>query len=188
MKDEPRRSMERAVPILPADDLEAAKRSAAMMNRGLTRLEEPGLAIPWGILPHQLRRLFRESGHEARLRFVTEGYFTLPCRALGGLETQLGLHFHPRSEKGRLAELEFFDNGQRDLSASYALYQQHLERVFGRPWRSRPGLFAPDLKTHDWLRRGLWVSHRVVERFGPEEHVRVTRLPWFLGWLRQGVW
>jgi len=157
---------------------------SALLTRSRTELEDPHLAVPWSIRPEELRKLFRESGQEGRLRFVTEGYFVLPCRTLGGLETHLGLHFRPRSEKGRLAELEFFDNGQKELKDSYDLYQQHLEQVFGRPWFSRAGSFAPEMPTHEWLRRGLYVSHYVVERFGPEEHVRVTKLPWCFAWLR----
>jgi hypothetical protein len=158
------------------------RRDGVLTRSGL-KLEDPHLTIAWSIRPAELRELFRESGQEGRLRFVTEGYFVLSCTALAGLETQLGLHFRPRSEAGRLAELEFFDNGQQELKASYELYQQHLERVFGPPSRSRAGLSTAQLPTHEWRTRGLRVSHYVMERFGPEEHVRVTRMPWLSAWL-----
>jgi len=155
-----------------------------LLTRSGLELEDPHLTIPWSIRPAELRKLFRDSGQEGRLRFVTDGYFVLPCRTLAGLDTHMGLHFRPGSEKGQLAELEFFDNGQKELKASYDLYQQHLERVLGRPSRSKVGLLAAELPTHEWRTRGLQVSHYVMERFGPEEHVRVTRMPWPFAWLK----
>ena len=154
-----------------------------MLTRAGLELEDPRLTIRWGIRPGELRSLFRDSGCEDLLRSVTEGYIVLRCRALAGLETQLGLHFRPRSEEGRLAELEFFDNGQKELRASYDLYQSHLEHAFGRPSRSKPGLCAEDLPSHEWRTRGIRVSHYVMERFGPEEHVRVRRPTWLTSWL-----
>ncbi len=154
-----------------------------MLTRAGLELEDPRVTVPWGIRPPELWGLFRSSGREDLLRLVTDGYIVLRCRTLGGLETQLGFHFTPRSEKGRLAELELFDNGQKDLKASYDLYESHLEQLFGRPSRSKPGTVAADLPWHEWRTRGVRVRHYVMERFGPEEHLRATRSAWLPRWL-----
>jgi hypothetical protein len=119
------------------------------VRKGLT-LEEPSIRIPWGIRQPDLRALFADTGGHAGLRLVTQGYYVARCRALGGLDTQVGFHFRPQSENGILAELEFFDSGQRQLEASYKLYQQHLEQVFGPPSRTQGGSFSAELPSHEW--------------------------------------
>jgi hypothetical protein len=138
-------------------------------------LEEPRLTIPWGIQPAALRILFHEAELKSELRCVTEGYYVALCTVLGGLKTMLGFHFRPQSETGVLVELEFYENGANDLEASFALYQRHLEQTFGPPSRTKAGLLSPNLPTCEWHRGRIRVSHWVMERFGPEEHVRIVR-------------
>jgi hypothetical protein len=95
----------------------------------------------------------------------------------------VGFHFRPQSETGALAELEFFDNGSHDLQASFAVYQRHLELAFGKPSHTSAGSFSSDMPSYEWRRGRLRVSHFVMDRFGPEEHVRIVRRSWLTGWL-----
>ena len=112
---------------------------SALLTRSRTELEDPHLTIRWGIRPEELRGF---SGSRLKRAGCGSSPKATSCSpAEHSMDSRLTWvsHFRPRSEKGRLAELEFFDNGQKELKASYDLYQQHLERVFGRPWCSRAG-------------------------------------------------
>ena len=146
-----------------------------MNGTGCFQLETPELSVSWGTRPAELEALFREHAPDVELRRVRAGYCVAPCRALSGLRTMIGFHFRPLSDHGVLDELEFYDNGSRDLEASFALYQHHLEQTFGPCSRVSPGQFSADLPTYEWRIKRLRVSHWVMERFGPEEHVRVLR-------------
>lgn len=139
------------------------------------QLESPDLNVSWGIRPADLEARFRGHAPAVELRRVRAGYYVAPCRALKGLRTMIGFHFRPLADEGVLNELEFYDNGSRDLEASFALYQLHLERTFGPPSRVSPGQFSAELPSYEWRIKRLRVSHWVMERFGPEEHVRILR-------------
>ena len=103
-------------------------------------------------------------------RLVTDGYFTAHCTSLGGLQHELGFHFHPR-RGGRLVELEFFRRAYTDLAASYRGFQEHLENSFGQPTDTSPG--STDFPSNTWRLSGADVVHFVIDRFGPEKHVGI---------------
>jgi len=151
--------------------------------RNALELEEPHTLVPWDISQAELLSLFGDSGTRCQLSFVTDGYYVLRGRTFGGLDTSIGLHFRPQSAKGRLKELEFFDNGQKELQASFRLFQQHLERALGPPSKTEAGSFSRDLPSYEWYLGRIWVYHWVMDRFGPEEHVRVVRKGGLTRWL-----
>src|SRR5690606_4822284 len=125
-----------------------------MLREGF-QIEEPSVFVPWDVTEHQLRELLEPHG----LREVTFGYFTLPCRSLGGLAHVLGFHFIPK-DSNHLTELEFFrDPPDTELARSYTEFQHHLEMTFGAPTRSAPG--AAGYAEHRWQLPGATIVHYV---------------------------
>jgi hypothetical protein len=166
-------------------DIAGSSEGESVNLRSGLEVEEPHAVVPWGISQTELQCLFGESGAGSQLRFVTDGYYVLHGRTIGGLNTSVGLQLRPRSEKGRLTELEFFDNGKKELQASFRLFQQHLEHALGPPSRTKAGSFSRDLPSYEWYLGRIRVYHWVMDRFGPEEHVRIVRKGWLSRWLRQ---
>jgi hypothetical protein len=93
-------------------------------------------------------------------------------RVLGGLECQLGFHY--RGEHGDLSLLEFFRDAYLDPAASFQEYQEAFEAAFGPPTESRAG--TEGFPAYRWLVPGAEILHQVVDRFGPEEHMRIRRI------------
>ena len=132
------------------------------------QLELPAVFIPWGISEAQLHEMLQGGP----LRKITDGYFVIDCRSLGGLSHMLGFHF----DHGQLVELEFFrDASSRfpDLMASFADFQRRLVIAFGAPTETS-GDHA-ELPACRWIIGRTIVSHIIQERFGPEEHLRIKR-------------
>ena len=148
------------------------------------QLEAPELTIAWGIRPAELEAAFHREAPGVPLSKVRSGYYVAQCKALGNLRTMVGFHFSPLADNGTLNELEFYDNGSAELAESFVLYQRHLEATFGAPSAVDAGTFSPDMPSYEWRNGRVRVAHFVVERFGPEEHVRVLRRPWWAAWLR----
>ena len=132
------------------------------------QLEIPRLFIPWSVTQAELRGLLGPHG----LREVTRGYFTLACESLGGMRHELGFHFQSR-DSDRLHELEFFRRTS-DLAASYRDFQTHFEAAVGPPTWTSPG--AEGFPQSEWVVPGAVIVHYVIDRFGPEEHMRVRRI------------
>lgn len=130
-------------------------------------LEDPLVTVPWTVTVAELRRLLGP-----RLREVTRGYFTVTCRSLGGIEHELGFHFVPR-DGDQLAELEFFRRSYADQRRSFDEFQRHFEAEFGPPDHTRPG--TEGFPQHEWTVPGATIVHYVINRFGPEEHMRIRR-------------
>jgi hypothetical protein len=130
------------------------------------QIEEPRMFVLWGTPEAAFPRLFANLNS----RLVTDGYFTARCTSLGGLHHELGFHFHPR-RGGRLVELEFFRRAYPGLAASYQDFQEHLENSFGQPTDTSPG--SAGFPSNTWRLSGADVVHFVIDRFGPEEHVRI---------------
>jgi hypothetical protein len=128
-------------------------------------LEDPPVAVPWGISESELETLLGQ-----RLRYITKGYYTATCTSFPQLTHELGFHFEPRVG-GRLVELEFFRHSYQNLAASYQEFQRAFESKFGSPSRSVPGECG--FPSHEWVLGPIIVKHFVRERFGPEEHMRV---------------
>ncbi|WP_194851322.1 hypothetical protein [Nonlabens antarcticus] len=72
------------------------------LHRGFT-INHPAVFIPWNITENELALLF--SGK--KLQHISEGYYTLPCEPLKGLDCTVGFHFNLQLN-GILNELEFF--------------------------------------------------------------------------------
>ncbi len=121
--------------------------------------------IPWGITPKRLAGL---TGPDA-LTEVSRDFYVTDCSVLAGLEVTLGFRFRG----GKLKEIELFRRLAIPLPESYAEFQRHLESVFGPPDSVTKGNCG--FKDCEWRIRGVKVWHTVFERFGPEEHVRITR-------------
>jgi hypothetical protein len=128
-------------------------------------LIDPPVRVPWGISEAELKNLVGP-----RLRHVTDGYYTAACTSLPGLTHVVGFHFEPR-KSGRLIELEFFRESYVDLATSYVQFQRAFEAHFGPPTKSRPG--DAELPNCEWTIDSVIIRHFVLERFGPEEHMRV---------------
>lgn len=130
------------------------------------QIEEPQVFVPWGLTESELRSRL------PRAQRVTDGYFVAECTSLGGLNHQLGFHFEPRVQ-GRLVELEFFRRSHPDLRQSYDGFQAHLEATFGRPTDTAQGSWDDAMPVHHWFQSGASITHLVIDRLGPEEHVRI---------------
>src|SRR5262249_44708452 len=115
---------------------------------------------------------FQKRFERLQLRCVTEGYLTTHCTSLSGLSHELGFHFDPR-HNGRLVEFEFFSSSYPDLASSYQAFQRHLEETFGPPTLTVPG--SEGYLSHTWNFPGTEIVHYVLDRFGPEEHVRIRK-------------
>jgi hypothetical protein len=133
-------------------------------------LESPEVAVPWGISETELAALIKTG-----LRKITVGYLTLPCTSLPGLPHNLGFHFEPRSG-GRLVELEFFRSSYPNLAASFREFQEAFEKEFGPPSKTAQGDHG--LPSYEWIMGTVSIRHFILERFGPEEHMRIRwRVP-----------
>jgi hypothetical protein len=144
----------------------SAVRSVPMDVAQGFKIEQPEALVPWGISETEFERDFGALG----LRRVTHGYFTTHCVSLRGLPHELGFQFYPRGAVG-LNELEFFRSSPRSLEISFQEFQRHLEATFGKPTITTQG--QEGFPFHRWQLSGADVVHFVIQRFGPEEHVRI---------------
>ncbi|MEL6446001.1 MAG: hypothetical protein AAF089_00800 [Bacteroidota bacterium] len=131
------------------------------------QIEEPDVFVPWSASESELSDLLG-----SHLRHVTDGYYTLSCRSLSGMAHELGFHFKPR-RNGKLNELEFFRRSYADQASSYEQFQRHFEQAFGSPDRTEAG--TEGFASHEWRCPGAVIRHYVFDRFGPEEHMRISR-------------
>lgn len=88
------------------------------------------------------------------------------------MEHELGFHFIPR-DGDRLEELEFMRRSYADQRGSYEEFQRHFEAAFGPPHRSSAG--SEGFARHEWRVPAAEIVHYVIDRFGPEEHMRIRR-------------
>ncbi|NOT09661.1 MAG: hypothetical protein HOP28_15825 [Gemmatimonadales bacterium] len=130
------------------------------------RIDEPPVMVPWSVSENELGHLFGPV-----LRHVTAKYWTARVRVLGGLECNLGFHF--RGNRGQLSELEFFRDSYDDQAESFTGFQRHFEAAFGAPTETQPG--TEGFPSYRWLVPGAEIIHLIVDRFGPEEHMRIRR-------------
>jgi hypothetical protein len=137
------------------------------LKRGFT-IDDPPITIPWKITGEKLVEIGGRDGLEE----VTRGYYVATCKALGGLDVRIGFHFDA-GVKGRLREIELFGRFAKSLPESFAEFQRRLEQSFGPPTSSEQG--TDGFAQHVWRKRGADVRHYVFERFGLEEHVRITK-------------
>jgi hypothetical protein len=149
-------------------------RGIAMDLEDGLQLERPSVFVPWSVTRQDLWELCPMSrmGRQG-LKEVTADYYVLSdVVSLGGLTHELGFHFGVRDE---LVKFEIFRRTYTDLGTSYAEFQQHLERALDKPTHREPGAEGYDRCL--WQGVGFEVLHELVDRFGPEEHVWITRVP-----------
>jgi len=127
-------------------------------------LNSPALFVPWDVTDQGLTTLFAGLS----IKRVTRGYYVIECEPFAGLLCSLGFHLH-----GTLDELEFFRSSYIDQRKSYEEFQSHLETAFGDPTHTGSG--SEGFPSHTWLMPGARIIHHVIDRFGPEEHVRIIR-------------
>ncbi len=137
------------------------------LERGF-QVEDPSVFVPWGIGEDEVRRLI-PSAHQ-----VTDGYLVTEVVSLTGLRHMLGFHFDPRLN-GRLVEFEFFRRSYPHQAASVHAFQRHLEATFGPPHETEAG-DEGEPPSHRWSIPGVTIRHYIIDRFGPEEHVRIQRV------------
>lgn len=134
------------------------------------QIDEPNALIKWGITESELKSILSRS-----LKKVTDGYYTIRCKSMGGLEHYLGFHFFPRNN-GTLSELEIFSGPKGDLENTYLEYRKHLISTFGNADVSKPGGKTYEKFEHDWQewhRGGVTISHLIHYRFGTEQVLRI---------------
>jgi len=139
------------------------------INEGF-QINSPDVFVPWTITQNGLKKLLREYG----LKHVTMGYFAISCVSLGDMDHELGFHFSPPTSN-RLSELEFFRKAYPDRKRSYDTFQSYFEKEFGKPTETHPG--PEGFNTCIWEMDSIEISHCVYDRFGPEEHMRIRRIP-----------
>lgn len=171
------------------------------------QIDEPNVFIPWDIDENGLTILFEKYD----LKKICDGYYCVSCKSLGGLNHELGFHFVPKRDDkkekefedyiksigtnirkigtaydphkvGKLWELEFFRKAYPDLRKSFDEFQCFFEKAFGQPSNSKN--CENGFCYHEWRFRGIRVFHHVLDRFGPEEHLRIrilgsNRRRWF---------
>lgn len=132
---------------------------------------DDGTEIPWQISPAALKSLVGPDS----LSIVKRDYFVTRCRLFGGLDVKLGFHFRGTGLRG----FEIFRNWGMPIDQSYADFQQHLEAVFGKPTQTIPSNVDAGgdcgFDHHEWRFGHTCVRHYVLDRFGCEEHVRISR-------------
>lgn len=133
------------------------------------KIDQPDIFVPWDIDEKQLTDLFKGQ----KLINITTGYYTTDSESLDGLKCKLGFHFEPR-KNGRLNELEFFRTNYDDLSKSYEEFQKHFVGQFGKPTKTSLG--DEGFEIHHWDFDGVNIMHFIIDRFGPEEHMRIKRV------------
>ena len=163
------------------------------------QIDEPKIFIPWDIDENGLYSLLDKHG----LKKITDGYYYISCRSLGGLRHELGFHFQINNEKatqefekymaslgakvvkkieplqdkardGKLIKLEFFRKAPHDLKKSFDEFQSVVEVAFGKPQRSENPTSAEPY--YEWRFRGIKIHHFILDRFGPEEHLAIEQI------------
>jgi len=167
------------------------------INEGF-QIDEPDVFVPWGIEEEGLVNLLGNYG----LKKFKKGYYTLSCKFLGGLSCELGFHFETKEDEdkikefesyrksigkilkkheltykparqGTLKELEFFRLSYPNLKESFEEFQFYFEKEFGKPKESKPD--QNGFMNHVWRFESVSIYHYVIDRFGPEEQMRIKK-------------
>jgi hypothetical protein len=131
------------------------------------QITEPNVFIPWSSDEGQLPWLLRG----AKLQCVTKGYYTANLISFGGLNCMIGFHF--KEPNNTLSELEFFRMNYDDQKASFEEFQNYFEAAFGKPTSCSDG--SEGFNNYQWLLEDVLIIHRVYDRFGIEEHMRIIK-------------
>jgi hypothetical protein len=128
---------------------------------------EPRIFVPWGLDFVALEKLLSSV---SSLKKITTGYYTIEEEPLEGLQCPLGFHLH---ETGRLNRLEFFRKDYSDQQLSFKGFQRSFETIFGKPNHKTPG--SVGFPSYTWNLKDVTISHYVFNRFGPEEHMEISK-------------
>jgi hypothetical protein len=132
------------------------------------QIEKPNVFVPWSTSSRELVTMFRDLA----LKQVNNSYIVTQCVSLKGLSHKLGFHFDLRPGFG-IRYFELFDNGCQGNALSFLTFQKHLEATFGKPTTAARG--EGGFPSYTWQRNSNVVLHRIQERFGPTEIVRIER-------------
>jgi len=133
------------------------------------QIDTPNIFVPWNINTGQLESLFKAH----KLNHVTSGYYTIKCEFLNGLQCNIGFHLKP-ADGGLLKEIEFYFETEEKLERTFKKFQYHFEQEFGKPAKEMNGY--PGYSDYEWILDDIQIIHKVIDRFGPEEHMRIRKL------------
>ena len=162
------------------------------------QIEEPNVYVPWDTDEKGLESLLSRYG----LNKVNDGYYCISCKSLGGLPHELGFHFEKKENRdkkenlekyiksigtiiktirpsynpardGKISELEFFRKEYPNLKESFEEFQSYFEKSFGKPTFSK--LEKSGFTYNEWILQDIRIFHYVIDRFGPEEHMRIRK-------------
>lgn len=165
------------------------------------QIDEPNVFVPWDIDEKGLENLLGNYG----LRKIKDGYHCISCKSLGGLSHELGFHFEIKEDEnkikelenylksfsiilmkvgpdfnpkreGKLKELEFFRQSYQNLKESFDEFQAYFEKEFGKPRKSKLVKNGCGFMHYEWKFRNVRIYHYLMDRFGPEEHLRIERV------------
>jgi len=108
-------------------------------------------------------------------RQVTPLYYIARGTVLGGLQCQVGFHFEAKGSSSSLNKIQLFDNGERDIEASYRAFQDRLLQQFGPPTIQKAGALSSSMPDCEWRVGPARILHYVMDRFGPEEHLWIHK-------------
>lgn len=138
------------------------------INNGLI-IEEPKILLPWSL---QKKDIFNKISN---INIVNENYYTLKV-VLSGITfiNCIGLHF----EKERLSEVDLFNNeknwSESEIANIFNAHQLILEDFFGEPNRNKLlEKFKGVNKEYKWKFRYITIIHKLWDRFGMEEVVKI---------------
>lgn len=138
------------------------------INNGLI-IEEPKILLPWSL---QKKDIFNKI---SSINIVNENYYTLKV-VLSGITfiNCIGLHF----EKERLSEVDLFNNeknwSESEIANIFNAHQLILEDFFGEPNRNKLlEKFKGVNKEYKWKFRYITIIHKLWDRFGMEEVVKI---------------
>ena len=138
------------------------------------QLETPNFWLPWDITMAEFLKAFTNQRQVAP-RLVAPGYYVARCQIFGGLGAQVGFHFEPKNDAGLLKELELFDNGETDIEKSYHVFHERLVQLLGEPHEEKRGACGASMADREWHVGPVSIVHYVMDRLGPEEHLRVRK-------------
>src|SRR6267142_2259941 len=120
----------------------------ASLSRGF-RIEDPDVLAPWGSSVAAVLKAFAAAGAGAP-RQVTPLYYIARGTVLGGLQCQVGFHFEAKGSSSSLNKIQLFDNGERDIEASYRAFQDRLLQQFGPPTIQKAGALSSSMPDCEW--------------------------------------
>lgn len=143
------------------------------INNGLI-IEEPKILLPWGL---QKKDVFDKINC---INIVNENYYTLRI-VLSGISfiNCAGLHF----KKERLSEIELFNNekywAESEIANIFNTHQLVLETFFGESSRNiLLEKFKGVTKEYKWKFRYVTIIHKLWDRFGMEEELKIYINSW----------